>query len=71
MQEQNGGRIPRAGLAIEERQPVDVDGAVRRAIHGCLHSPQGWTGPGVQAGPEPQRHAVAGGMLTGNVYHRS
>jgi hypothetical protein len=42
MQEQDRGRILRAGLAIEDRQAVDADGAVRRAIHGCLRSHQGW-----------------------------
>ena len=41
MQEQDRGRILRSGLAIEDRQAVDVDGAVRRAIHGCLRSHQG------------------------------
>jgi hypothetical protein len=49
MQEQDRGRVLRAGLAIEDRQAVYADGAVRRATHGCLRSHQGWTGPGVQA----------------------
>jgi hypothetical protein len=32
VQEQDRGRILRSGLAIEDRQAVDVDGAVRRAM---------------------------------------
>lgn len=41
MQEQDRGRILRAGLAVEDGQAVDVDGAVRRLVHGYLRSHQG------------------------------
>jgi hypothetical protein len=40
VQEQDRRRILRAGLAVEDRQAVDVDRAVRRAVHGCLRPPQ-------------------------------
>ena len=45
MQEQDRGRIPRAGLAIENRQAADVDGAVRRAVHAFLLAGDGYHHP--------------------------
>ena len=38
MQQQDRGRVWRAGVAVEDLQAVDIGGTVGRPVHGCLRS---------------------------------
>ena len=38
VQQQDHGRVWRAGVAVEDLQAVDIGGTVGRSVHGCLRS---------------------------------